>query len=123
MDTTPDSVEVNACWAPITSLLSRETSAPVWVRVKNATGIRCTCSKTSDAQVVDQALADAGGEVALDQADARVDDREARDEQGQPGDDALSPVPTPSSMITAKSSGVATTSTASMTTSTRNPAI
>src|SRR6266550_133206 len=46
LETTPDSVEVNACWAPITSLLSRLTSAPVWVRVKNASGIRCTWSKT-----------------------------------------------------------------------------
>ena len=44
LQTTPDSVEVNACWAPITSLLSRLTSAPVWVRVKNASGIRCTWS-------------------------------------------------------------------------------
>src|SRR5690242_8364949 len=33
--TAPDSVPVNACWAPSTSLLSRVTSAPVWVRVKN----------------------------------------------------------------------------------------
>src|SRR6266550_3761583 len=44
LETTPDSVEVNACWAPITSLLSRLTSAPVWVRVKNCSGIRCTWS-------------------------------------------------------------------------------
>ncbi len=42
LDTTDDSVEVNACWAPTTSVLSRLTSAPVWVRVKNAIGIRCT---------------------------------------------------------------------------------
>ena len=42
LDTTPDSVEVNACWAPMTSLLSREIRAPVCVRVKNATGMRCT---------------------------------------------------------------------------------
>ena len=41
-----DRVEVNARWAPITSLLSRETSAPVWVRVKNASDIRCTWAKT-----------------------------------------------------------------------------
>ena len=47
-DTTPDRVEVKACWAPMTSLLSREMSAPVWVRVKNATGIRCTWAKTSE---------------------------------------------------------------------------
>ena len=46
LETTPDSVEVNACCAPITSLFSRLTSAPVWVRVKNASGIRCTCSNT-----------------------------------------------------------------------------
>ena len=42
LDTSPDSVEVNACCAPSTSLLSRLTSAPVWVRVKNATGMRWT---------------------------------------------------------------------------------
>ncbi len=46
LDTTPDRVEVKACWAPMTSLFSRLTSAPVWVRVKNASGIRCTWSKT-----------------------------------------------------------------------------
>lgn len=40
--TTPDSVLLKARWAPITSLLSRLTSAPVRVRVKNATGMRCT---------------------------------------------------------------------------------
>ena len=42
-----DSVEVNACWAPMTSELSRETSEPVWVRVKKATGWRCTWSNTA----------------------------------------------------------------------------
>lgn len=44
LPTTPDSVLVNACWAPMTSLLRRDTRAPVWARVKNATGIRCTWS-------------------------------------------------------------------------------
>ena len=38
-DTTFASVSVNACCAPSTSLFSRVTSAPVWVRVKNAMGI------------------------------------------------------------------------------------
>ncbi|MEZ5249766.1 MAG: hypothetical protein R2713_11305 [Ilumatobacteraceae bacterium] len=38
--TTLPSVEVTADCAP--TLLSRLISAPVWVRVKNATGIRCT---------------------------------------------------------------------------------
>ena len=42
--TTPDSVDVNACCAPMTSLLSRLTSAPVCVRVKNCSGMRCTWS-------------------------------------------------------------------------------
>ena len=46
LDTTLDSTEVNARWAPMTSLLRRETRAPVWVRVKNASDIRCTWAKT-----------------------------------------------------------------------------
>ena len=46
LDTTLDSTEVNARWAPITSLLRRETRAPVWVRVKNASDIRCTWANT-----------------------------------------------------------------------------
>ncbi len=37
--TTPESVSLNARWAPITSLLSRLTSAPVRVRMKKAIGI------------------------------------------------------------------------------------
>ena len=45
--TTLDSTEVNACWAPMTSLLSRLTRAPVWARVKKATGWRSTWAKTS----------------------------------------------------------------------------
>ena len=46
LETVPDRVEVNALWAPITSLLSRLTSAPVWVRVKNASDWRCTWANT-----------------------------------------------------------------------------
>ena len=41
-DSTPDSVEVMACWAPTTSPSRRLTSDPVWARVKNAIGCRCT---------------------------------------------------------------------------------
>ena len=66
---TAASVEVIADWAPITSLLSRLTSAPVRVRVKNAIGIRCTCVEHGAAQVDDQPLADARGEPARDQPD------------------------------------------------------
>ena len=46
LETVLDSVDVKARWAPITSLLSRDTSAPVWVRVKNARLWRCTWPKT-----------------------------------------------------------------------------
>ena len=46
LDTTDDSVEVSACWAPITSLFSRLTSEPVCARVKNAIGCRCTWLNT-----------------------------------------------------------------------------
>lgn len=41
---TSDSVLLKARWAPMTSLLRRLTSAPVRVRVKKATGMRCTWS-------------------------------------------------------------------------------
>ena len=40
LDTTLDSVVVKACCAPMTSEFRREMSAPVWVRIKNARGIR-----------------------------------------------------------------------------------
>ena len=39
--------DVKACWAPITSLPSRVTRAPVWARVKKAMGWRRTWPKTS----------------------------------------------------------------------------
>ncbi len=44
---TPDRVSLNARCAPMTSLFSLLTSAPVRVRVKNATGMRWTCAKTA----------------------------------------------------------------------------
>ena len=44
--TTPASPVVKARCAPITSLFNRLTRAPVWVRVKNAIGMRCTWPKT-----------------------------------------------------------------------------
>ena len=46
LETTVPRVPVNARWAPMTSLLSRLISAPVWVRVKNDIGMRCTWSKS-----------------------------------------------------------------------------
>ena len=47
LPSTPPRVDVKACWAPMTSLLSREMSAPVWARVKNATDWLWTWSYTS----------------------------------------------------------------------------
>ncbi len=46
LDTTDPSVEVSACWAPSTSLLSRLIRAPVWVRVKNPMGMRWVWSNS-----------------------------------------------------------------------------
>ena len=46
LDTTPERVSEKARWAPRTSLLSRLTSAPVRVRMKNATGMVWTWSNT-----------------------------------------------------------------------------
>jgi len=46
LETVLESVEVKARCAPMTSLLSRETRAPVWVRVKNANDCRCTWANT-----------------------------------------------------------------------------
>ena len=38
--TTLEKRSVKTCWAPMTSLFSRLTRAPVWVRVKKARGMR-----------------------------------------------------------------------------------
>ena len=46
LESTPDSVEVMACWAPTTSPSRRLTSDPVCARVKKAIGCRCTWSNT-----------------------------------------------------------------------------
>ncbi len=47
LETTDDRTDVNACWAPMTSELSRLTREPVCARVKNAIGWRSTWAKTS----------------------------------------------------------------------------
>ena len=44
LETMPERVVVKARCAPSTSLLSLLTRAPVWVLVKNCTGIRWTWS-------------------------------------------------------------------------------
>ena len=58
-DTTVPSVFVTACCAPTTSLFRRDCSAPVCVRVKNAMRHPLHVVEQRDAQVVDEALADA----------------------------------------------------------------
>ena len=83
-----DSVEVNARWAPMTSLLSRETSAPVWVRVKNASDWRWTWPKTLRAEVVDQPLPDPAGEPAAEDAEQRAEDGHHGHGEGQLDDQA-----------------------------------
>jgi hypothetical protein len=47
LETTVPSVPVRARWAPMTSLLSRLTRAPVWDRVKNCIGMRWTWSNSA----------------------------------------------------------------------------
>ena len=58
---------MNACCAPITSLFSRDTSVPVWVRVKKATGICWTWSKTRVRRSKIRPSPIRGREPALDQ--------------------------------------------------------
>ena len=88
-DTTEPSVPVTARWAPITSLFMRLTSAPVWVRVKNAIGMRCTWSNSAVAQVEDQALADPGRQPALDQREHGGPERGHHHQEGEHGQVAL----------------------------------
>ena len=45
-DTTEVRSVLIACWESTTSVFSLLTSEPVWVRVKNATGCRWTCTNT-----------------------------------------------------------------------------
>ena len=83
LDTTEPSVPVTARWAPITSLFRRLVSAPVWVRVKNDDRHALHVVEQRHAQVVDQALADARGQVALAQRQAGVGQGATHDERGE----------------------------------------
>ena len=81
--TTPDSVQVKARWAPITSLLSRLTSAPVRVRVKKATGMRCTWPNTArrrsrirPSPILDDCQRSATPDDGVEQGDEGDEDRQ-----------------------------------------------
>ena len=81
LPTTPDRVEVKACCAPITSLLSRETRAPVWARVKKAMGWRCTWSYTWVRRSKMSPSPMRADRYQRDQADGGEQHRQQRDEQ------------------------------------------
>ena len=85
--TTPERVEVNACWAPMTSLFSRLTSAPVWARVKKAIGWRSTWAKTSVRRSKMSPSPIREEYHRCDQGHDPVEQRERRHEQRQPHDD------------------------------------
>jgi len=121
--TTPDRVEVKACWAPMTSLFSRLTSAPVWARVKKAIGWRSTWAKTSvrRSKMSPSPIREEyhrWTRVMTPSTTART----ATSSDRRTTTPAFLGV-TPWSMIWPSSSGGATTSAASITTSTRNAMI
>src|SRR5664280_1604066 len=90
LETTDDSVSVNACWAPMTSLLRRLISAPVWVRVKKAMGIFWMCSKTLERMSkmspspfthLGRYPADADGQTAVGDGQDGCHQRQAEDQR------------------------------------------
>ena len=117
LETVLDRVEVNARWAPITSLLRRETSAPVWVRVKKASDWRWTWpntwvrrSKISPSPIREESQPPSTASTAVKTATpaiARASRVTIRS----------SPARMPSSTIRCTSSGITTTMAASMTVS------
>ena len=85
---TPEKVSEKARCAPITSLPSLLTRAPVRVRVKNATGIRCTWSNTAvrRSRIRPSPIVDDSQRVH--QRDAGLGDGDRRNHRGQCDDDA-----------------------------------
>ena len=110
-----DRVLVNARCAPITSLLSRETSAPVWVRVKNASDWRWTCpntrvrrSKIRPSPIREDSQPPMTLSTALNSATPAI-------ASASQATSRLSPLRMPSSTIRCTSSGMTTTIAASTT--------
>ncbi len=111
---------MNACWAPMTSLLSRLIRAPVWVRVKKAIGIFWMCSKTFERMSKmrpSPTLAETH-RIPMDRAvSTRASTAATR---ARPMISDLSCSGMPLSMMERNSRGLMTPMTASMTTRTRN---
>ena len=121
LDTTDDRVSENACWAPITSLLSRLIRAPVWVRVKKANGILWMWSKTLERMSKmspSPTLADTQRIPMLSPVSTTATNAAARD---SPMMSFLLCCSMPLLMIDRNSSGLMTPTTASMVTRARNP--
>ena len=120
LDTTDDRVSVKACWAPMTSLLSRLMRAPVWVRVKKAMGIFWMCSKTLDrmSKMSPSPTLAETQRIPMDRAVSTRASTAATRASPRIRDLLCSGMPL--SMMERKSRGLMTPMTASMTTSTRN---
>ena len=121
--TTLDSTDVNACCAPMTSLFSRETSEPVWARVKNAMGCFNTWPKTSvrRSRIRPSPMREENHRCTT----VRAASSRAIPATTKASRTTTPPSPgiTPLSTISRNRSGTATTSTALMTTIPRNAAI
>ena len=121
--TTLDSTEVKACCAPMTSLLSRDTSEPVWARVKKAMGWRRTCPNTSLRRSLmrpSPIFEEYHREITVMSASATA---MAATSRASLTTTPLSCGMTPRSTISLSSSGIATTSAESSTVTTRNAMI
>ncbi len=120
LETTEERVSVNACWAPMTSLLSRLMRAPVCVRVKKAMGIFWMCSKTFEriSKMRPSPTLAETQRIPMDRAVSMSASTAATRARPTISDLLCSGIPL--SMMDRNSNGLMTPMTASMTTRTRN---
>ena len=85
------STHVTARCAPLTSLFSLLTSEPVCVRVKNASGYRCTCRNTLTRSSLNDPLTNPDRIPRSHIHRERVSQRQPGDDQGQASDDFQPP--------------------------------
>ncbi len=118
--TRPDRIEVKAVWAPITSVFSRLTNAPVCARVKNAMGCRSTCPNTwvRRLRIRPSPMRDEYNRVTT-MSSAETTANAATTEPSEMTT-LRSSLSTPSSMMRPSSNGVATTRDAPRTVNTKN---